>query len=501
MENEEKLNVATKTKLAMVDEKVLATLSPNGKVTKVLTLNAKQTINKINVDNGQVKFEGEVLFSLLVSMENGEILPLYEKATFNKTIDDERIKSSSIVTIESFAEDVTSSFDGEDIKLSCTCVFETFLLNAIDDLYCAKKEGNVLTKEEEISFESLTNNISHNFNVTIEINKDKINKILSVYAMPYIKNLMPATDYFVSTGEVYTTIVYETTDGEVKSINKREDFSEEIECVGATKESVIQASIYIGQENIVEGETAYNIELPLIVNAQVFNTTSISCIVDAYSLDNEVALTTTSFSHDEFLQTITSEDNIITNFKLSENFAPIDKILAVIPLGIVKTKQIVKNGELLVEGIATFNIIYYSEDDDGNRVLSSVDVSLPFSNTFGVGEILPTDEATTQLSFGDINVKNRHGRDLEMLIELKANINVFRPKTGAITTEIVVGDEKMPNENALQIYVVKDGEDLWEVSKKLNISSTDFILQNKDISLPLKAGDKVIAYHRLKEEV
>ena len=500
MENEEKLNVATKTKLATVEEKITSTLSSNNKVTKVLTLNAKQMINKINVESGQVKFEGEVVFSLLVSVESGEILPLEQKAEFSKVVESEKINSSSIAIVEGVVEDVSSAFEGDDLKLSCSCVFDVYVINALADVSCAKRPESVLTKEDDVSFVSFVGNEEHKFNVNLELAKDKISKVLSVSAMPYIKTILSSNDYFVTTGEVYFSVVYETSDGEVKSTNKREDFSQEVECGGVTKDSIIQANVFAGKENIIEGENSYAIEVPLTINAQVFANTTTSCIVDAYSLDNEIELTTASYTYSEFLQTVTSEENIITNFKLSENFAQIDKILAVSPIGIIKTKQIVKDGEILVEGIASINIIYYTEDDDGNRVLSSVDVSVPYSTTFSVAELKSQDEACVYLSFGDINVKNRHGRDLEMLIELKANINIFRSKNGAITTDIMIGEEKLPSENALEVYVVREGEDLWDVSKKLNISSTDFILQNRDISLPLHAGDKVIAYHRLKEE-
>ena len=50
--------------------------------------------------------------------------------------------------------------------------------------------------------------------------------------------------------------------------------------------------------------------------------------------------------------------------------------------------------------------------------------------------------------------------------------------------------------NSLEIYLAKEGQSLWDVSKELNMSTTDIVNQNSDLTLPLKAGENIIAYRQ-----
>ena len=56
----------------------------------------------------------------------------------------------------------------------------------------------------------------------------KVNKILFVRNNASIKSSLPSNDYFVVNGDIYTTIVFLTEDGTIKSIVKENSFSEEI---------------------------------------------------------------------------------------------------------------------------------------------------------------------------------------------------------------------------------------------------------------------------------
>ncbi len=504
MENTDKLNIATKTKLGETQLKNTVTINSDIQITKVLTAGVRTKVENIMPGSGEVKFDGEIEYDLLVVLDNNEISPITERSAFSLVFENKDIGPDSVIQIESHVVELNSSnFASGDFSYNSTIDFNIYTINQNNDLACAVPPEDVFVREGEVSYTSLVCNTAIESSINFELPKDsKINKILYIKNFATIKSVIPSVDYFVVAGEVYSTIVYSTDDGVIRSLNKENSFSEEIEAKGTNKDSNIQAFVSTKESIITENDEGnrFIFEIPLCINSFVFNREIKSCIVDAYSVKYEVNLTTTSFEQNDFNSTKQVEENILTNFSLSETISPIDKILAVVPTNIRIVNQIVKQGEVLIDGIAMLNIIYYSEDEEGNNILNSVDVDVPYSLTFSALDVNEKDNVFINVSFGDINVKSRHGRELEILAEIKINYNNTVPSVSYITTEILLGDEKETRDCGLEIYLAKSNQTLWDIAKELNVSVTDIMTQNSELSLPLKDGEKIVVYRQLRIE-
>ena len=188
------------------------------------------------------------------------------------------------------------------------------------------------------------------------------------------------------------------------------------------------------------------------------------------------------------------QDNIITNFEIDKSMSRIDKILSVIPSNISVVNKVVKDGGLLLEGIANINLIYYSIDDDDNDVLNSMDIDVPYSIEFNIGELKSNDQAQVQIDLGDVSVKNKIGKELEILAEVCVNVNIVRDNILAIITKVELGDEKQPKDYALEIYLAKEDQTLWDIAKELNVSVEDLTSQNSELTLPISSGQKIVSY-------
>lgn len=501
MENTDKLNIATKTKLGVAQLKNTVTINSDFQITKVLTASVRTKVENIIPSSGEVKFDGSIEYDLLVVLDNNEITPITEKSTFSLVFEGNDISPDSVIQIESHVVELNSSnFASGDFSYNSTIDFDIYTINQNTDLECAIPPEDVFVREGEVPYTSLVCNTAFEASINFELPKDsKINKILYIKNYATIKSVIPSVDYFVVAGEVYSTIVYSTDDGVIKSLNKENSFSEEIEAKGTNKDSNIQAFVSTNEPIITENDEGnrFIFEIPICINSFVFNREIKSCVIDAYSIKYEVNLTTTSFEQNDFNSTKQVEENILTNFSLSETLSPIDKILAVIPTNIRLVNQIVKQGEILIDGIATLNIIYYSEDEEGNNILNSVDVDVPYSLTFNAPEVNEGDNVLINVSFGDINVKSRHGRELEILAEVKINYNNTVSSISYITTEISLGDEKEIRDCGLEIYLAKSSQTLWDIAKELNVSVTDIMSQNSELSLPLNDGEKIVVYRQL----
>lgn len=496
----DKLNIATKIKLGtqQVKNTVAVSALDNAKITKVLTASAKPRIENINVGNAEVKFDGVVDYDFLVVLENNQIVPLTQKSNFSSVFESPEITPTTEIFINSCVVEL-NNVSNVEIVYSAIINFNVFATNTNSELTLAPMVENVFTKEGEIAFNNFVGSVTYDGRVDFEVAKDsKVNKILYTCSEASIKSIIPSNDYFVATGEVCTTIVYENDEGLIRSVLKENAFSEEVEAKGTTKESFIQASIVTKETIIVENgeKNVFSFDVPIQITAQIFNKSSKTCIVDAYSLQYDVNLTTTSFNQDEFLTTRQIEGNILTTFSLEEGLQPIDRVLATIPSNISIVNQIVKEGVLLLEGIASVNIIYYSLDEEGGDVLNSVDIEIPYSLSFNIDDLKQGDNVFARISLGDINVKNKMGKELEILAGVKVNYDITRSDASAVITNLALGDEKPQKDFALEIYLARENQTLWDIAKELNVSTTDLVNQNGELTLPLKPGEKIVAYRQ-----
>lgn len=499
-----KLNTATKTKLGSIQLKNTANINTvdNQKITKVLTASAKVVVENITPLNAEVKFDGVVEYDLLVVLENNEIVPLTQKSNFTHNFASTSVTPDSLIVICSNILECNNTSSDNAITYSSVINFDIFEIKTNSDLEVCNVPENVFTKESEVTYNTLMGKVSYEANINFELAKDSnVNKILYVSNSAHLKSVIPATDYFVASGEVVSFIVYQGEDNLIKSCTKCTSFTEEIEFKGINKDTNIQARVTTKETTIVENleKNVFVFDVPIKILAQFFTKNGLNCAVDAYSLTNEVKLTTTSFQDSEFFSTHLAEENILTNFTLTDNMQPIDKILSITPINISLANQIVKDGEILLEGLATINIIYYFEDDENNNILNSLDVEVPFSLSISTPEIKESDSVTSTITLGEVNIKNKRGKELEILAEAKINYDFTRENISALTTQIVVGEEKLPKDYALEIYLSKEGQSLWDIAKELNISTTDLVSQNANLSLPLKAGEKIISYNGRQE--
>lgn len=501
MENEN-FNVATKEKLSSAQLKNVETLNyanGNVKITKVLTANAKPSIETITREGGKIKLDGEVEYDVLAVLETGDITPITQKSNFSQTFEVENITDKDVIESKVSLIDFNNTNSGDNISYSSTLNFDLYKVANNTDVKIVTPEQNVFVKKKEFQTNCFEGQVEYDGHVSFDIAKDsKTNKILYTNSQAVLKSVIPATDYYVASGTVYTTIVFQSEDGTIKSVIKENNFSEEIEAVGITKESIIHAKIITKESVVVENneKNIFNFDIPIKIITQYYNKKMVDVIVDAYSLQNEVNLTTTSTRQDEFYTTKFVEDNIITNSSLDPNLPNVDKVLAVVPGNILSFNQVVKDDKIYFEGMANVNVVYYSLNEEGNEVLNSLDLQLPYSLSFDCEGLTENDLIVSQITLGDVSVKNKMGKELEVLAEIKISYNASTPKVSAVVSDVIIGEEKPQKDYALEIYVARENQTLWDIAKELSVLEDDLIAQNKEISLPLQKGDKIVSYRQ-----
>ena len=502
----EKLTVCTRRKIGSVQIKnnVVLMAPENDRIKKVISFVATPVVEQTEIVAKEVKFSGVVKYNALVCLESGEFLQISENTPFNASVENAIVENGIVVEVlQNVLDSVSQNSEGGEVTYTTTIDFELYGIFQNSALDVAVPDEKLYTKQSEIDVTSFLNKIVYKSTATVEIMKDaKTSKILYTNYAGCVKTVTPSNDYFTVMGEIVLTTISLSEDGSLRSNIKEIPYTEEIEAKGVDKESVIQSRFMSTSEAVImqnEEGNAYIIEMPFTIVSNIYKSTKKSCIIDAYSIDREVNLTTESFEQNEFLQTKSIEENIIANLSLSEKTDRIEKILSTIPINISVVNAYTKNGEIVVEGIASFSLTYYSEDDEGNNILNSVLLEVPYSLNILAPDVIEGDEVDVNLSVGDINIKSKRGRELDIIAGVKVNYSVVRPFVSAMVTKVVYGEEKPQKDYALEIYVAKEKQTIWDIAKELNISSEDLNKQNPELTLPISAGEKIIIYHQLQE--
>jgi hypothetical protein len=505
MSDNTQIKVCTKKKLVAVQSKCSAVLTggEDNKVAKVLGFLACPYIDGSEVGAAQASAHVSVRFDALVAYESGVLDFLSSTTIVKVSCENSAIKIGNVVEFSINVMDESSHINNGEVVCSAVISLEPHLFDREIAIKTIDPDDDVFTKESDIEVNSFKTSVTHPARATYEESKDgKLKNILQSHHRGIIKSVVPSNDYFIVSGDIVFGLIYECEDGAIKSFIKQTSFSEEVECMGLNKENIIQAKLIINvpcSARILqtgEGNGSLSFDLPYVITANVYERTNRECVIDAYHLEQEVNITTESYEQSIFLNSGCSEENIIASFTLGEASPRIEKILAVSGGNVSIVNSFVKDREVVLEGISNVNTIYYSEDDDGNKILNSVLVDAPYSLTLPCSEALLNDEVEAQIILSDVSVKSRKGRELEIIATVKVSYNLSRTTVSAVATGLSYGEVKQPKEFALEIYVVKEHQTIWDIAKHLNISTEDLLNQNPAISLPVVAGEKIVCYKK-----
>lgn len=502
--NQANVKMCNKRFVASIQQKISATIesSTDVKIAKMLSIKACPMIENIEVYNGGLKAVLQVRYEAVICLENGEIICNEEQVSqVNFSYESSVLTQNTKVKVIPCVMDNQAAISQGEVNVSSLIGLDIYASDNDCTIALPVVEESINTKTVENQICSLKDNILHSGIVKGEVSVDnKFKKIVFAAYTGYIRGYDIKNDYFVINGEMYVNFLFEYDDGQLKSFAKSFEFSEEIEQKGLLNEDILQLDFQTKFKPITNlivgtnGETIIDLEMPYILSGEVYSCLNQEVIIDAYNTEREVKLTTESFDHCINKPTHFSEEKIIAGFNLSEDSPRIERILGIAGENISIVNTIVKDGEMILEGIANVCVIYYSEDEDGNKVLNSVMIDLPYSLNVLNSDIKEGDTPIVNLRLGEISVKNKKGRELEIVANVYITYCLWTPTISAFTTNVSLGEYKELSQYALEIVVANEGEDVWDIAKRLSIKEEQLLAQNSNVTLPLQAGEKLVVF-------
>lgn len=294
-------------------------------------------------------------------------------------------------------------------------------------------------------------------------------------------------DKLVLSGEASLFIIYLSAD-ETPQLNFHEciiPLSGEVNCGGCDETNVVQAEVGIhGRELEVKSDEdgedrVIDVEIILELDIKAFGEEQIELLTDFYSTQKECR---------PVLQTSYFENLIMKNKSKSRVNGKIELNAAHPPLQIWKVsgdvrvdeKRIVEDG-VEVEGVIDINVLYQSADD--NVPLAASAGLLPFEQHIQIPDILPDSDIRMNAGLEQISgaLLGENEADIKAVVVL--DVLVFNNIEEPIIADFEIEElncSAREKEPGLIGYVVKRGDELWNIAKEF-YTTVDTIMEINEL--------------------
>ncbi len=357
-----------------------------------------------------------------------------------------------------------------------------------------KEDEGINYKNSSISCRNLTPLKETEFLVTNTFtSSSSIGKVLSADATILLKSVSTATDLYEIDGTA-TIVINHLSGGELCSSTHVFNFKQEFLNEGVTALDTLKATLtpITTSVNIDQSGEEENISIEVLtaLNGYVEREEQITYPVDAYSKETELRLCKKVAVIESAGCNIISKERLSTTLPLED----IEDAVEIVSLGTpwVGASTISVGDTLNVEGIICAEIILKREGGEFERVTQEIPYSFMIASSEDCSKNLTVD-----IDINSFSGRLRFGTSIEINLDLTVYVQ------GNIENEIqyiekcdVLGVKEV-NDAVISLYLVGEGETLFDCAKALGSDEEELLRLNPEITLPLKAGDKVLLFRPL----
>lgn len=475
--------------------------APGTVIARVLSITAETKVGASEVFAGEARYGGRVDFTVLFVDVDGKNHTVAHSAEFSDKIESPRIgagmqSSFSGEVLDTDVVNVSSS----EIKLAA--VVEIRLdADESEEIKCLVGGGTgIYGNSEEIEYSVFRASGTGTANLSSTIADVKATDILMSEYRAIVTTRTAGVDSVTINGLIIGDILGETEDGLAVSYRTEIPFSEEFPADGARQgDLVIARACVVGAPRIEADEDGSAIisDYELTISYAVYGDGKTEVVSDVFSATNELMVTSESATVCKPRLNATVTDRVEGSVTLEVNMPIADNILGMTAAKVTVSNAVAEaDDEMLVEGVVGGNVIYYCAEANSEN---SVAVELPFSLKVAVPGLRENDEVYVCAEVVAVTLKIRRGNEIDVRADVAFEIYAAGSSTKCVITDLSEGEARIIPSSAISVHVARPGETLWDVAKATGSTPELVMLQNPDLELPLKGGERVLVYRYLSK--
>ncbi|MCM1192783.1 MAG: DUF3794 domain-containing protein [Acetatifactor muris] len=299
-------------------------------------------------------------------------------------------------------------------------------------------------------------------------------------------------------GDVHVFILYEGEGEEhpIRSFETTIPFSGTLECHGCREGMLPDIRCRLGQKELAvrpdfDGEErSIGLEMVLDCEIRIYEEEEMEIISDIYGVSNEIGTVTHRADLRQLLAKVTGKTKVTDHIRVkSGNVLQLLHSEGTVTL---ERQTVVENG-IFLQGSLTVKVMYITGEDDAPY--GCTQAQIPYQYTLDVPDIAPEDIDMVQGSVEQLQVTMLDGEEMDVKAVLSFSTVVFKTIPVELISQVTVSPldaGKMSNLPGMAVYMVKEGDNLWNIGKKYYVPVDSMRKMNNLESDELKPGQKLL---------
>lgn len=307
-------------------------------------------------------------------------------------------------------------------------------------------------------------------------------------------------------GEVKVFLLYraENEDNSIYHYETTVPFSGVIECQGCSEGMIPEITWALGQKEIeirpdFDGEDrVITLEMVLDLDICVYEEENLDILSDIYGVIKEVEVEEKEAVFRKLLTRSNGKSKLAEHLVIREDDPSIKKVLNSTGQMQISNQEIMENA-IGIQGVLLMQILY--ETNDEKRPYGIAKGMFPFQYELEADDITPDCLYKLQSDMEQLNVTALDSNELDVKAVLCFRCNVYKQLKEKAVERVNISEPDMEKLNSLPgiaVYIVKDGESLWDIGKRYYVPISQIKETNDMVTDEVKAGDKILIVKGMK---
>lgn len=470
---------------------------PTDGIKKVLDVSAFVSVSHTEVLTGKVKFNGKTLFNILYETEEGSLKKCEYVAVFSDEIEDTFISENSSVIMKTKIEKTGSTNDGK-ITLYAYFTAKAEICNVKTVEVLSGGEDLIVNKEEKeyllgYGLKESAYPIEEEFELPYQVAE-----VLSHRVNTIITSCQCGVGSIIIDGEttVSALLLQNVDKSDIIKEDKTFPFRAEIEydeampamsAIAFVKENAYRSDIVVDEER---GSSVVTISVALCFYAEAYAPEKYSVVNDAFSLTEKTEVVMEECSYDQPQET--KNCKIRVNGRIPAPEIPAGSKIMAVGGERVEISSFEKTSKgLKVAGVLSLKA--YFRDGDGKNF--SVNMETPFEELTDL--LIPEDYQVEIIGYaGQGGARIISFSEAELGADITLAVYSKQTRSQKYLIDVRSKGEKTVDKCAISLFIPTEGEDLWSLSKRLNVCPEKLIETNQDLQFPLTGKERILIYRQ-----
>ncbi|MBR2341396.1 MAG: hypothetical protein IKA72_03195 [Clostridia bacterium] len=465
----------------------------SGEIASVLTVHAKAVPEEITCFDGEVKYSGKLIVTVVYRDLDGKICRAERGAEFFHKAQNEKITPACFAKAAFVCDGIKTRREGSGFFLSVVVVAKISVYGTLGAEYLVSGEGLELKTTQAQIYKTIC--------VSGETEEEDVFEMDGVKDVLLHSERANVAQAFVSAGKI--SLVGEVNlslcllkDESVCSYERQIPFTVELPIDEWTEKMPVNAKTEIKSAQLTvdtdEETNKSKVSLSLVLYSEclTYLKEEITVCDDLFSTENELIVKRENVGGRYLTNVQRFTERIGGGASLSLSFEGEIGLQSVVNPRVEISFKRTGSSSGDAEGYVEAELLFCGEDG-----VKATSLTLPFIFPLQAEE----GEVEIEGNVYGLSVR-RVGDKFEAEGTLKVVVKTYRETSCSFVSAVEEGKAIQKKASALSIYLPTVGDGLWEVAKKLGCKCEDVVKSNPELEFPIKGGERLFIYRQYKND-